>query len=317
MTMMGFQKPKRLEAVQGTLSSGYGEFFAQPFEKGFGITLGNALRRVLLSSIEGAAVTAIKIDGVLHEFSSMKGVIEDVINIILNLKRVPFRLDGAEITTLTLDRQGPGEVTAKDIQCPANVECIDPGKHIANLNEEGHLRMEMRLKLGRGYVSAKENMDADLSEGHIPIDSVHSPVTKVNYRVEPVRLAQATDYDKLVLQVWTNGAITPQEAITRASRLLKEHMDLFTLESSDLAEEAAEEAAGGGELDTLLGKNISELALSTRSANSLRKSNINTVRDLVCMPEEEIKNVPNFGKKSFEEIKGILENMGLSFGMEC
>src|SRR5262245_26748733 len=223
----GFQKPKRLEIDTGTLTSTYGKFYAQPFERGFGTTVGNALRRVLLSSIEGAAITAVKIEGVLHEFSSLPGVVEDTTDIILNLKQIPIKLNVDHAETITLRCDGPREVRASDIEASSNVEILDPDVHIASLSEEGRLHMEMPVKPGRGYVSADRNFDADLDIGYIPIDSVHSPVRKVNYTVEDARLGQTTDYDKLTLEVWTNGSVLPQDAVALASKLIKDHLSIF------------------------------------------------------------------------------------------
>jgi DNA-directed RNA polymerase subunit alpha len=227
MLWKGFQRPKSLEVEQDSLTPTFGRFFAQPFERGFGTTIGNALRRILLSSVEGAAVTAVKIEGVLHEFSSIPGVVEDTTDIILNLKRIPFRIHSDHPETLTLSAEGPGTVKAGDIQVTWNVEVLDPELPIATLSEEGKISMEMRLKKGRGYITADQNFDEDLGIGYIPLDSVHSPVRKVNYVVGDARLGQTTDYDKLILEVWTNGAVAPQDAIATAAKLLKDHMAIF------------------------------------------------------------------------------------------
>src|SRR5215471_5657145 len=222
-----FQMPGRLNVETETLTDRYGKFFAQPFERGFGTTIGNSLRRALLSSIEGAAITAVKIEGVEHEFSSIKGTVEDATDVILNLKQVPFKLHGNEPKTLTISKSGAGEVTAGDVLGDADVEVLDPTVHIATLSAGGSLNIEMRLKRGRGYVSADRNFDEDLSLGYIPIDSVHTPVKKVNYAVEAARLGQNTEFDKLTIEVWTDGSVKPEDSIGLAAKLIKDHMTIF------------------------------------------------------------------------------------------
>ncbi|MDX1582832.1 MAG: DNA-directed RNA polymerase subunit alpha [Thermoanaerobaculia bacterium] len=311
-----FQKPKKLEYDTETLTSTYGRFIAQPFERGFGTTIGNALRRVLLSSIEGAAVTAVKVEGVLHEFSSLNGVVEDMTDIVLNLKQIPFKLHSRESKTLFLEKDGPGEVTAADFEEDADVEILDPSAHIATLSKEGSLKMEVRLKAGRGYVVADLNADADLPIGYIPIDSIHSPVRRVNFHIEGARVGQTTDYDRLVLEVWTNGAVPPQEALSLAARLLGDHLSIFsTVETGKEEEVVEEEPAIDPELGEVLGKPIEELDLSVRSANCLKNANIRTLGDLVQRSEREMLSTKNFGRKSLDEIKEVLENYGLEFGM--
>ncbi len=223
----GFQKPKRLVANTDTLTERYGMFTAQPFQRGFGTTIGNSLRRVLLSSIEGAAITAVRIEGVEHEFSPIPGVVEDATDIILNLKQIPFKIMGEGIKTVRLTVEQNGDVRSGQIETDADVEVLDRDVHVATVSEGGKLNIEMRLKSGRGYVSADKNFDEDLALGYIPIDSVHSPVRKVNFAVEAARLGQMTDYDKLTLEVWTNGAVSPQDAIGYAAKLLKDHMTIF------------------------------------------------------------------------------------------
>ena len=238
MLWKGFQKPKRLVCNTDTLTDKYGQFTAQPFERGFGTTIGNALRRVLLSSIEGAAITAVKIEGVMHEFSSIPGVVEDATDIIFNLKQIPLKMNAEGPKTLTLEVSEPGEVTSRMIQEDADIEILDKDAYIATVSEGGSLRIEMRVKNGRGYVSAEKNFDEDLPIGYIPVDSVHSPIRKVNYAVEAARLGQMTDYDKLTLDVWTNGAVTPQDAIGLAAKLLKDHMNIFiNFEEGTVSEE--------------------------------------------------------------------------------
>jgi DNA-directed RNA polymerase subunit alpha len=312
----GFQKPKRLVANTETLTERYGQFTAQPFERGFGATIGNSLRRVLLSSIEGAAITAVRIEGVAHEFMPIPGVVEDATDIILNLKQIPFKMTGDAVQTLRLRADQPGEVLSSQIETGPDVEVLDRNMHIATVGEGGRLDIEMRLKLGRGYVSAERNFDEDLPLGYIPIDSVHSPVRKVNYTVEAARLGQMTDYDKLTLEVWTNGAISPQDAIGQAAKLLKDHMTIFINfeETSEAYEEPVERAAS--QLEELLNRSVEELELSVRSYNCLKNANIQTIRDLVQKTEAEMLRTKNFGRKSLNEIKTILESMGLQFGMK-
>jgi DNA-directed RNA polymerase subunit alpha len=316
MLWKGFQKPKRLATNIDTLSDLYGQFYAQPFERGFGTTVGNALRRVLLSSIEGAAVTAVKIEGVLHEFSSIPGVVEDATDIILNLKQIPFKLHADQSKTIYIDVNRPGIVTAADIQADGDVEILDKDVYIATISEGGKLNMEMRLKSGRGYVSAEKNFDEDLPVGYIPIDSVHSPVKKVNYTVDPARLGQMTDYDKLTLEIWTNGCVKPQDAIGLAAKLLKDHMAIFInfeeVEEAFEEEQPKKETKGNEYLD----RSVEELELSVRSNNCLKNANIKTIRDLVQKTESEMLKTKNFGRKSLNEIKEILATMGLSLGMK-
>ena len=309
--------PRRLAADSETLTDRYGRFSAQPFERGFGTTVGNSLRRALLSSIEGAAITAVKIESVEHEFSSIKGVVEDATDVILNLKQVPFTLHGNEAKTLTISRTGPGEVTAGDIQADGDVEILDPGLHIATLSGGGSLNIEMRLKRGRGYVSADRNFDEDLSLGYIPIDSVHTPVKKVNYAVDAARLGQNTEYDKLTIEVWTDGSVKPDDAIGLAAKLIKDHMAIFINfeEDSDEFSYQQQERAPLPRNDQL-DRSVDELELSVRSYNCLKNAGIKTIRDLVQRSEREMLATKNFGKKSLGEIRDILRGMGLDFGIQ-
>jgi len=317
MLWKGFQRPKRIEIESETLSSTYGKFTAQPFERGFATTIGNALRRCLLSSIEGAAITAIHIEGVLHEFSSIPGVGEDVTDIILNLKQVPLKLHTEEPKVLSVDVQGPGAVTASQMSEDPQIEVFDPNVHIATLNEEGHLKLQAQIKRGRGYVSADRNFDESMGIGWIPLDSAHSPVRRVNYRVEAARLGQTTDYERLILEVWTNGTISPEEAVSLAAMLLKDHLGIFIQSEESLRQDGSElgreELAG---LDALLAKQIDELDLSVRSANSLKNANIHTLRDLVRRSEKDMLETKNFGRKSLEEVQEVLDKLGLSLGMD-
>ncbi|MEO8026974.1 MAG: DNA-directed RNA polymerase subunit alpha [Bryobacteraceae bacterium] len=312
----GFQKPKRLVANTETLTDRYGMFTAQPFERGFGSTIGTGLRRVLLSSIEGAAITAVRIDGVSHEFSPIPGVVEDATDIILNLKQVPFKMtgEGTRIARLRID--GNGEVMSGQIETDHDVEVLDRNMHIATVAEGGKLNIEMRLKSGRGYVAADRNFDEDLPLGYIPIDSVHSPVRKVNFSVEAARLGQNTDYDKLTIEVWTNGAISPADAVGQASKLLKDHMAIFINfeEIPEVTEEPAERAMN--QMNEVLNRSVEELELSVRSYNCLKNANIQTIADLVQKTEAEMLRTKNFGRKSLNEIKEILGSLGLGFGMK-
>ncbi len=316
MLWKGFQRPKRLECNIETLSPTYGLFYAQPFERGFGTTIGNAMRRVLLSSIEGAAVTAIKIDGVLHEFSSLPGVTEDTTDIILNLKQIPIKLNVDHPETITIKADGPKEIRASDIVASSNVEILDPDLHIATLSDEGKLHMEMRVKQGRGYVSADRNFDQDLDIGYIPIDSVHSPVRKVNFTVEDARLGQTTDYEKLTIEVWTDGSVLPQDAVALASKLIKDHLSIF-LNFEEGPVNAEDEMDREEErLNENLSRSVDELELSVRSYNCLKNANIRTIGELVQKTEAEMLKTKNFGRKSLNEIKEILASMGLSLGMK-
>jgi DNA-directed RNA polymerase subunit alpha len=315
MMFKGFQKPKRLVANTETLTERYGMFTAQPFQRGFGTTIGNSLRRVLLSSIEGAAITAVKIEGVEHEFSPIPGVVEDATDIILNLKQIPFKIMSEGVKTARIRIEAPGEVVSSQIETDADVEVLDRTLHIATVSEGGRLTVEMRLKSGRGYVSADKNFDEDLPLGFIPVDSVHSPVRKVNFSVEAARLGQMTDYDKLTLEVWSNGAISPQDAIGHAAKLLKDHMTIF-INFEELPEQTEEPAQRGlDKLSETLNRSVEELELSVRSYNCLKNANIQTISELVQRSEAEMLRTKNFGRKSLNEIKDILASMGLSLGM--
>jgi DNA-directed RNA polymerase subunit alpha len=314
----GFQRPKRLDFERETLTDRYGRFYAQPFERGFGTTIGNALRRVLLSSIEGAAITAVKIDGVLHEFSPIPGVVEDATDIILNLKLIPLTCHVDYTKTLYVRVDKAGEVRARDIEVDQDVEILEPDAHIATVSEGGKLHMELRIKRGRGYVAADKNFDEDLGIGWIQIDSVHSPVKKVNYLVEAARLGQTTDYDKLTLDVWTNGSVTPNDAVSLAAKLVRDHLNIFINvdevdeQPSENAGEPARTGAGNEHLD----KSVEELELSVRSYNCLKNANIRTIRELVQKTEPEMLKTKNFGRKSLNEIKEILSSMCLSLVMK-
>jgi DNA-directed RNA polymerase subunit alpha len=318
MLWKGFQRPKRLEFERDTLNERFGRFYAQPFERGFGTTVGNAMRRVLLSSIEGAACSAVKIDGVLHEFSPIPGVVEDATDIILNLKQIPIKVHVDYTKTVYLRVDKPGEVKARDIETDGDIEILEPDAHIATVSEGGKLHMEMRIKRGRGYVTADRNFDEDLGIGWIPIDSVHSPVKKVNYLVEAARLGQTTDYEKLTLDVWTNGAISPRDAVSLSAKLLRDHLNIFVSldEASEQTEDGLSSQLGPAIGNEHLDKSVEELELSVRSYNCLKNASIRTIRELVQKTEGEMLKTKNFGRKSLNEIKDILQTMGLGLGMK-
>ncbi len=315
MLWRGFQKPKRLAVDTETLTDKYGKFSAQPFERGFGTTIGNALRRTLLSSVEGAAVTAVRIEGVLHEFQSIAGIVEDATDIILNLKQIPFKLNGEGPKALYLRADAAGVVTCGMIEADGDVEILDKDVYICTISEGGKLDMEMRLKRGRGYISADKNFDTDLGIGFIPVDSVHSPVRKVNYAVDAARLGQITDYDKLTIEVWTNGSVLPADAVGLAAKLLKDHMTIFINFEEEM--EAGSESSHDGPAirNENLNRSVEELELSVRSYNCLKNANIQTIGELIQKTEAEMLKTKNFGRKSLNEIKEILAQMGLSLGM--
>jgi len=311
----GFQKPKRLAVDGDSLNESYGSFSAQPFERGFGTTIGNSLRRALLSSIEGAAITAVKVDGISHEFSPIPGVVEDATDIILNLKQIPLKLHSEGARTIRLRATEAGEVRSGQIEADSEVEILDPNVYLATVSDGGLLDIEMRVKLGRGYVSAERNFDEDLALGYIPIDSVHSPVRKVNYSIEQARLGQMTDYDKLGLEIWTNGAVTPQDAVGLAAKLIKDHMQIFINFEEETAGEEVPIDAQTERFNEHLNRSVEELELSVRSYNCLKNANIQTIGDLVVRTEADMLKTKNFGRKSLNEIREILVSMGLSLGM--
>ncbi len=315
-----FVRPERVEIDGESRSETFGRFFAQPFERGWGSTVGNALRRALLSSIPGAAVTAVKIEGADHEFSAVPGVVEDVTDIILNLKNVPFVLHGDEPVFLSLHAEGAGEITAGQFDMPHNVEVTDPGMHIATLSADGVLDMVVRVAKGRGYVPAEENQDEELGLGFIPVDSAHSPVRRANYRVEMARFGRMTNYERLVVEIWTNGTITPEDALTHAARLVQGHMDIYTQAAEEETASAGDGAAGKApaeeESESILDREIESLELSIRSLNCLKNANIKCLRDLVTKTEKDMVEIRNFGEKSLKEVREKLEAMGLGFGMK-
>ena len=316
MIWKGFQKPKRLVMDSESATENYALFSAQPFERGFGTTIGNALRRVLLSSIEGAAVTAVKIEDVLHEFSSIPGLVEDATDIILNLKQIPIKLHSEDSVTMYVNSDKSGVLTSADIEHGSEIEILDKDVYIATVSEGGSLSLEMRVKNGRGYVSADRNFDEDLGIGYIPVDSVHSPVKKVNHFVEAARLGQVTDYDKLTIELWTNASITPQDGLGLAAKLVKDHMQIFIqFEEKDEPEEEADEVQHDAVMEHLT-KSVDELELSVRSYNCLKNASIRTIGELVQRSEAEMLKTKNFGRKSLNEIKEILSSMNLGLGMK-
>jgi DNA-directed RNA polymerase subunit alpha len=315
LTWTNFQKPKRLVCDFETLTETYGRFYAQPFERGFGTTIGNALRRALLSSIEGPAITALKVEGVLDEFSSIPGINEDVTDIILNLKRIPFKLHIDEAKTLQVSFTGPGDFTSSHIPLDEDIDILDSNIHIAHLEADTTLNLELCIQQGYGYVSAKYNLDESLPTGYLALDSIHSPVRKVNYQVEPARLGQDTDYDRLTLEVWTNGTIRPEVAISIAAKLIKEHMSIFINFEEGPEVQEPEPEIKPSPFNENLDRSVEELELSVRSYNCLKNADIRTIRELVQKTEAEMLKTKNFGRKSLNEIKEILGAMGLHLGM--
>lgn len=317
LQIKSYQRPRRLEFTDEKMTSSYGKFIGQPFERGFGTTIGNALRRTMLSSVEGAGITAVKIDGVLHEFTSISGVTEDVTDIILSLKTIPFKMHTKESQRIHLDVTGPATVSSKDIQTNANVEILDDMIHIATLGDNAHLAMEIVVENNRGYVVAENNYKDDFEIGFIPLDSSHSPITRVNYTVDAARVGQNSNYDKLILEVWTNGSISPKDAVAYAASLLKEQLSIFIhFESLPEDSPASEKDEEREKLRELLDRSVDELELSVRSHNCLKNANIRTIGELVQKTESEILKTKNFGRKSLNEIKDILQQMGLTLGMQ-
>jgi len=314
MMWKNFQRPNRLDVEEE--KGNYGRYTAQPLERGWGTTVGNALRRVLLSSIEGAAITAVKIEGVEHEFTAVPGVVEDVTDIILNLKQLAIRLHEDGPRTLVLDAKTKGLVTADAFDDDAQIEILNAEAPVATLADGGRLRLEATIGKGRGYVPADRNFDPEAPIGTIPLDSAHSPVRRVNYHVEAARVGQATDYDKLVIEVWTNGTITPRDAMGLAAVLLRDHLAIFVNVETDEAKPSIGPELPQSELDALLDTNVEELELSVRSANCLKNAGIRTLRELVQKTEKDMLETKNFGRKSLNEIKEILREKGLAFGMK-
>jgi DNA-directed RNA polymerase subunit alpha len=316
MRFKSLEKPKRLDYEKGTLSATYGKFYAEPFERGYAVTIGNSLRRILLSSIEAAAVTVVRIDGVLHEFASIPGVAEDTTDIILNIKQLKLKMEGEGPKTLRLSVSGDREVTARDIKTDGNVEIVNPDLHIATLTErDAKLEMELEIDHGRGYVSADRNKRDDLPVGSIPVDSLFSPVTRVRIDSENTRVGQMTDYDKLIMEIWTDGRIKPEDALAHAAKLLKDHLQIFINFEEEPEAQLIERDDERDKIKDLLSRSVDELELSVRSSNCLKNANIKTIGDLVVKSEAEMLKYRNFGRKSLNEIKEIISEMGLGLGM--
>lgn len=313
-----FQMPKRLECEESSYNDRYGKFIAEPFEKGYGVTLGNSLRRILLSSIEGSAITSIKLDGVQHEYSTIPGVVESVADIVLNIKRVVLRSHSKVAKPIYIKAEKKGVIKAADIICDETIEILNPDLHIATLSRDAHFHVEMEVARGRGYVPAEFNKKENLTIGTIPIDSIFTPIMKINFNVENTRVGQRTDYDRLIFEVWTNGAINPKEALLYGANILQRHLDVF-VSYGQLPEEEEEEEEISAEEKALYEKlrlPISELELSVRSANCLKESSIKIIADLVKKTEVDLLSFRNFGKKSLTEINDLLKVMGLSLGMK-
>jgi len=310
-------KPKKLEVETESLSKTYGKFIAEPLERGFGLTVGNALRRILLSSLQGAAIVAVKMNGVLHEFSTLPGVKEDVTEIILNLKEVSLKYAGENVRTISLAVEGPGEVTAGDFVTDETIEILNPQQHIATLDKGADLEMEMWVKWGKGYVSAERGRTDNFPVGAIPIDASFSPIRKVNYNVTNARVGQITDYDRLILEVWTNGSVLPADAVGYAAKILKDQLSIFiAFEDIWDRDEFGGRDEDRPELDPNLYRSVDELELSVRSANCLKNANIRLIGDLVQKSEAEMLKTKNFGRKSLQEIRELLSLMGLSLGLK-
>ena len=319
MTDIGFQRPRYLECDYETLSETYGRFTAQPFERGYGITIGNALRRILLSSITGAAITNVRIKGVLHEFSTIPGIVEDVTDIILNLKSIPLKLEGDEPKVMTLKKNGSSEIKSSDIECDPDITILNNDIHVASLDKDGELDIEMIIKNNRGYISADHNFDSEMSVDFIPLDSSHSPVLKVNYKVEAARVGKRIDYEKLTLELWTSGALSPNDSLSQASKILRDHLVIFLNVVDEPAEreqvEKKKEIPFYSQVD-ILSKTIDHLELSVRSNNCLRSAGIERIYELVQKTEDDLLRTKNFGRKSLMEIKETLQNMGLGLNID-
>ena len=308
-------RPKRVDVDEATHTRFYGEFTIQPLERGYGVTLGNALRRVLLSSIQGSAIVSIKIDGVLHEFSTIPSVKEDVTDIILNLKGVRFKLGQAETKVVHINAERAGVITAADIITDGTIEVLNPDHHIATMASGGSFKAELVVKMGKGYDPAKKELDPDQPEGTINVDAIYSPIKKVNYVVSHARVGQITDYDKLVLEVWTDGSLSPEDAIAYSSKILKQQLDVF-INFEEVDEEIKPETEEEkGNINEVLLRHVEDLELSVRSANCLKNAGINSIGELVQKTEAEMLKTKNFGRKSLSEIKDMLTEYGLTFGM--
>lgn len=310
-------KPKQLQVEKDTLTATYGKFYAEPFERGFGTTLGNSLRRVLLSSLQGAAITSLRIKGVLHEFSAIQGVTEDVTDIILNLKGVRLKLHSSEQAVIHFKHKGVGIITAGDLISAHNVEVMNPDHYIATCGKDANLEGEFTIKIGKGYVSADKNRDEKAPIGTIPIDSIYTPIKKVNFSVTNARVGQMTDYDKLNLEIWTDGSVQPEDAVAYSAKILKEQLSIFINFDEEFEPQFDEESQEDiDKVNENLYRTVEELELSVRSANCLKNAGIKLIGELVTKSESEMLKTQNFGRKSLNEIKDILSDMGLTFGMK-
>lgn len=315
--MRDFQIPTKTDVDKDTLTATYGRFTAEPFERGFGTTVGNSLRRVLLSSLTGAAIVSVKLEGVLHEFSTIPGITEDVTDIILNVKKIRLRLHADKTKSIRLRKKGPGVAKAGDIEHDADIQILTPDLHIATLDKGATLDMELVVRRGRGYVPAERNKEEEMPIGVIPVDALYSPVTRVNYLVENARVGRMTDYDKLILEIHTDGSISPEDALSDAALIVRGHLDIF-INVKDIEEAISRPAVAESitESNKNLLRSVNELELSVRAANCLKNANIKTIADLVQKTEADMLRTKNFGKKSLNEIKEILNEMGLSLGMK-
>jgi DNA-directed RNA polymerase subunit alpha len=314
-----FEMPNSLVKDESTKTDVYTKFIAEPFEAGYGHTIGNSLRRVLLSSLEGAAITAVEIQGAPHEFTTLPGVVEDVVDIILNLKKVKFKAQDHEIHRLKISVNKEGEITAADIQATHACEVINPDQHICTLDKKHKFEAELQVRVGRGFATGDENKYADMPIGVIPVDSIFSPVTRVKYAVEATRVGQRTDYDKLILEIWTDGRLTPEDALTQASAILRHHLDVFVNYNDELIEidqTPQEVSQENNRMKKLLNMSVNEIELSVRAANCLNNANITSVGELAMKTESEMLKYRNFGKKSLNEIKDKLASLALSLGMK-
>ena len=309
-------KPKGIEVERDSLTDTYGKFVAKPLERGFGTTIGNSLRRILLSSLQGVSVTAVRMDGVLHEFSAIPEVVEDVADIILNLKEVRFKMYVEGPKTVTVEKTGAGAITAADIQTDDSVEVLNPAQHICTLGKEGKFKAELRLEYGKGFVPTENVKREDLPAGVIPVDAFYSPIRKVNYTVAHARVGQRTDYDKLELEVWTDGSVRPEDAVAYSSKILKDQLSIFINFDESLEPEVVEPVIEQEKINDNLYRTVDELELSVRSANCLQNAGIKYIGELVQKTEAEMLKTKNFGRKSLNEIKEILTEMGLGFGLK-
>ena len=309
-------KPKRFDVDEKSLTKTYGKFSIQPLEKGYGITLGNSMRRVLLSSMMGSAVSAVKIENVLHEFSTIPDVIEDVTEIILNFKEVRFLQYSPDPQVLNINKEGPGEITARDIQTNDKTHILNPEHHIATLGNQAHFNAQIQVSFGRGYIPAEENQSHILGVGGIPVDALYSPIVRVNYNVSNARLGQRTDYDSLTLEVWTDGSMTPGESVALGAKIMKEQMQVFINFDENMVPVQKKTSEVSSKLNENLFRTVDDLELSVRSANCLKNANIRYIGELVIRSEAEMLKTKNFGRKSLNEIKEILTTMGLGLGMD-